>query len=376
MLKNSKNLTAYDYGGACSFYLGAIVVTLLCQATAGIASSALARSFPDIAKNGDFNTAFMIFVQCANIAFIYFYTKLRRSKFDFTFVRRDGDGKGVTPSVIIVPIIAACALMVAMYLPTLWYGYMTSAMGVPESAAELNLDTVSSIVMVVVASVFLAPMAEETIYRGVLLHGLKREKSAIKAVMLSAVAFMLMHMNVVQVVFQFALGVLSGFIAIKAKRLLPCILLHASANALALAMQLTPFAAVLAGCEAWLCDNIAAAVFITLGLLAAGGGVLFLLVGYGFEIKSALSRFAAKMRGGKTESAPHDVSDGAGAENAVPADGAEVCADGGSEDNAIAVASREVKKAAGRSDGTFKYFIGVGICAVMLIVNLITVILS
>ncbi|MDE7464356.1 MAG: hypothetical protein K2M48_04930, partial [Clostridiales bacterium] len=115
MLKNSKNLAAYDYGGACAFYLGAIIVTLLCQAAAGIVSAALAKPYPDIAKNGDFNTAFMIVIQLANAGFIYFYTKLRRRKFDFTFVRRDGDDKGITPSVIIVPIIAAAVLMVGMY---------------------------------------------------------------------------------------------------------------------------------------------------------------------------------------------------------------------------------------------------------------------
>ncbi len=372
MLKNSQKLSAYDYGGACTFYLGAIIVTLLCQGAAGLLSAALARSFPNITENGDFNTAFMIFIQCVNIAFIVLYTKLRRNKFDFTFVRRDGDGKGITPSVIIVPIIAAFVLMAAMYLPTLWYGYMTTAIGIPKSAGELNLDTPSSIAMIVIASVFLAPMAEETIYRGVLLHGMKREYSALKAVMLSAVAFMLMHMNVVQVVFQLALGVTSGFVAIKAKRLLPSMLLHASANALALAMQLTPFAKILSGCEAWLCKNVAAAVFITLALFAAGFFVMFALIKYGFDIKTAFSRLAAKFKGKKApdQTAAQNAESGDGDMQ----DGEQV--ESGAGDSPVVKAAREVKSAASRRDGNFKYFIGIGICALMLIVNMVTVIIS
>lgn len=364
MLKNSKNLSAYDYGGACAFYLGAIIVTLLCQAAAGIVSAALAKSYPDIAKNGDFNTAFMIVIQLANAAFIYFYTKLRRNKFDFTFVRRDGDDKGITPSVVIVPIIAAATLMFGMYLPTVWYGYFARVIGVPESAGEINLDTVSSIVMIVVASVALAPVMEETIYRGVLLHGMRRERSAIQAVMFSALAFTLMHMNVVQVVFQFALGVLSAFVALKTERLLPSIILHATANALALVMQLTPFAGVLAGCEAWLTQNIVAAFFITLGLFAAAFGALFALVKFGFDIKNVLARL------GKGTTKSDEPQDGADDEAVAPQS-----ADGNADDEtANRVAA--VRRKSGRSDGTFKYFIGIGICAVMLIINMITVILS
>lgn len=365
MLKNSQKLKAYDYGGACTFYLGAIIVTLLCQGVAGIAAAALERSFPGIAQNGDFNTAFMIVIQLANACFIYFYTRIRRNKFDFTFVRRDGDDKGITPSVIIVPGIAACVLMVAMYLPTLWYGYFTRAIGVPASAGEIDISTPSSIVMIVIASVALAPVMEETIYRGVLLHGLRREKSAVKAVAFSALAFMLMHMNIMQVVFQLALGVLSACIALKSKRLLPSIILHATANALALIMQLTPLAGALASCELWLTQNIAAAFFITLGLFVVGGGILVLLVAFGFDVKGAIAKLKGKSSTEVVEDSAQDSAE-AGDENAKSENA----------DNDTANKVTAVKKAATRSDGTFKYFIGLGISIVMLVINLVTVILS
>ncbi|MCH5162109.1 MAG: CPBP family intramembrane metalloprotease [Clostridiales bacterium] len=358
MLKNSKNLSAYDYGDACTFYLGAIIVTLISQAVAGIVASALSGAVPDIASNGDFNTAFMIVIQLANAAFIYFYTKIKRKKFDFTFVRRDGDGKGITPAVIIVPIVAAVVLMVGMYLPTVWYGYFTRVIGVPKSAGEIELSSVSSIVMIIIASVALAPCMEETIYRGVLLHGMRREKTEVKAVMFSALAFTIMHMNVVQVVFQFALGVLSGFVALKSKRLLPSVILHATANGLALLIQLPAIAAWLLSCELWLTGHVAAAVFITLGLFVAAGGALYFIVKYAFG------------------RAPEEAERQTVAEVEPAAKEIEEAAQEGETDDEKANKVVEVRKAAGRSDGTFKYFIGIGICAVMLIVNLVTVIVS
>lgn len=358
MLKNSKGLLAYDYNGSTAFYLGSIIVTLLVQAAGGVVSSALVKTYPDIASNGDFNTAFMIAVQLANFAFIYFYTRIKRRKFDFTFVLRDGDGKGVTPSVIIVPMLVAAILMIGMYLPTVWFGKLVNLMGVPEGYGNVELTTPSSVAMIVIASVFLAPMFEETIYRGVLFHGMRREKSTVKAVMLSALAFMLMHMSPIQVVFQFALGVVSGFIAVRSKRLLPSVLLHASANALALVMQMTPLAGVLSSCEAWLVANPAAAVFITLGLFAGAFIVLFALVKYGFDVKSLIG----KLKRGEEVKAEKSV---AGCENAT----------GGNTDSTANTES-EIRKKLARSNGTFKYWIGVGICILMLVVNFVTAVIS
>ena len=59
---------------------------MLCQALAGVASAALVGKYPDISNNGDFNTAFMIFVQAANLAFIALFSKLNGYKFDCAFV--------------------------------------------------------------------------------------------------------------------------------------------------------------------------------------------------------------------------------------------------------------------------------------------------
>ncbi|MDE7406273.1 MAG: CPBP family intramembrane metalloprotease [Clostridiales bacterium] len=336
MLKTSgNNIKKFDYCGACSFYLGAIVVTLICQALAGVASTLLSQSFSDIATNGDFLTAFMIFIQAANALFILLFCKRNKYRFDCALACKAD--KKVDYKDFIIPVVAAIVLLCAMYLPTLWYGYFTTyALHISPTAGNIDLSTPSSVVMIVIASVFMAPVFEETIYRGVLFNGLRKNGTAVKAVALSALAFMLMHMSPIQVVFQFSLGALSAVIMNKTRRLLPCVLLHATANAAALAIQFEPLVGVVGGCEAWLVANPVAAAFITLALLVAGGAALFALVRFGYGKQNA------------------EVSEEIEDEKVTP--------------QAIALADARKK------DGTMRYFIAIGISGVLFIINLITMI--
>lgn len=330
----SPNAKKYDYVGACTFYLGAIIVVLICQALAGVMAAALAGSVPDIAENGDFNTAFMIVVQLANALFIVLYGKRRSRRPGCSIVKSSATGRASVRD-FVVPIAAAAVLLIGMYLPTIWYGYFTVyALGIPADAGNIALTTPSSIVMIVIASVFMAPVFEETVYRGVLYNGLNTENGVVKSAMLSGLAFMLMHMSPVQVVFQFSLGVLSAFIMSRTDRLAPCVMLHASANALALVIQMTPLSAELGACEAWLVSNPAAAVFITLGLFAASFAILFVTVKFAFAKRG---EYVAEEIEGITNS--------------------------------------EVRTAA-KKDGTVRFFIAISVCAVLLIINTVTLAVS
>ena len=335
MLKTS-GIKKFDYCGACSFYLGAIVVTLICQALVGVVATLLAKSFPDIATNGDFLTAFMVVIQAANALFVLLFCKVNKYRFDCALACKPD--KKVDYRDFIIPIVGAIVLLFAMYLPTLWYGYFTTyALNIPPTVGNIDLDTPSSIAMIVIASVFMAPVFEEAIYRGVLFNGLRKKGTAVKAVLLSALAFMLMHMSPIQVVFQFSLGALSAVIMNKTRRLLPCVLLHATANAAALTIQFKPLSTVIGGCEAWLVANPVAAAFITLALLVAGGAVLFVLVRFGYGKKNA-----------------EVATDESDEQKVTP--------------QSVAVADARKK------DGTVRYFIALGISGVLFVINLITMI--
>lgn len=357
----------YGFAPSCTFYMFAVVVTLVCQGAASVIAAALAKISPDIASNSEFNTACMIVFQLANFAFIVLYTRLKNNKPNFSYFKR-GD-EGVKPSHIVVPVLAAAALMAAMFLPVTWYGYFTTAIGIPPDAGMID-NTVGAVTMVTIASVFLAPICEETIYRGVLFHGLKSEFSAVKAVLLSSLAFMLMHMSPLQVVLQFALGAVAAWLALKSGRLLPSIILHACSNALALVIQFTPFYGVLEACVVWLTNNIAAAVFITLGLFVGGGAAIFALVEFGL----GGSKLAEKLfRRGKAEKKTDGVKTAeADADSAAPVTSTAATATGGELVNA----ERErIMSDVRKKGGVFSYIVGITICAVMFVVNLVSLIL-
>lgn len=355
MLEKFKSrYTPYDFGSSCSFYLGAIITALLCQGVAAVVAASLAKLYPDVATSGNFNTAFMIVFQAANAGFIIVFSYVRKRRFNFCYAVSEQTGK--KPSVLdfAVPVVCAGVLMTAMFLPTTWYGMLTRVMGFPPDAGNIDLDTPAAVAMIVIAAVFLAPVFEETIYRGVLFNGLKSELSPVKAMALSALSFMLMHMSPLQVVFQFTLGLLSAYLAYRSGKLVPSILLHATANALALVMQVTPLAAVLSGCVEWLCANVTAAVFITLGLFAVGGAALFFGIDavYGRKVISAIARRIKKSE--KAQETP---------------DGTEKAAEGETDDRKKALAVARVR------EGKFKYWIAIGICLLMFVINLIAYVL-
>ncbi|MCH5156041.1 MAG: CPBP family intramembrane metalloprotease [Clostridiales bacterium] len=332
MLK--KDVKLFDYCGACTFYLGAIVVTLVCQAFVSVASALLSQSYPDIASNGDFLTAFMIVIQAANALFIVLFCKVNKVRFDCALACKNDNKPDFRDFVI--PPVCAIVLLFAMYLPTLWYGYFTQyALHISPSYGNVDLTTPSSVAMIVIASVFMAPVFEESIYRGVLFNGLKKNTTPIKAVLLCALAFMLMHMSPIQVVFQFSLGCLSAVVMHKTGRLLPCVLLHATANAAALAIQFEPLSSAVGGGVLWLVSNVTAAAFITLALLIAGGAILFALLRFGYE----------KSNEGETD-----------------ADGQELTPE--------KIAVSEARK----KDGTMRFFIAISISGVLFIINLITMV--
>ena len=339
MLKSATKIRPFDYCAACTFYLGAIVVTLLCQAVAGFTAAALSSSYPDISSNGLFSTAFMIVIQAANVAFIFGYCKLYGFRLDCGMLTRRGDKK-LDWRTIVLPVIAGVLIMVAMYLPTVWYGFFTQyALGISPEVGNVDVSSVGAKIMIVIASVFMAPVFEETIYRGVLYNGLRKRFTFIKAVALCALSFMLMHMSPMQVVFQVAIGFLSAAVMEKTDSLLPCVILHATANSLALVMQLTPLADVLNGFLAFLTGNITAAVFITLALAVAGIGALFVLVRYGFGKKSE------PLQDENRSETPTEVRD-------------------------------QISAEARGKDGTMRYCIAIGISAILFVINLVTVMVS
>lgn len=86
----------------------------------------------------------------------------------------------------------------------------------------------------IVSAVIVAPITEELLFRGVILHGFLRRYPVRVALGASAILFALVHLNPWQFLGAFCLGLVLGWWLLKTRSLLPCILGHALNNALPL----------------------------------------------------------------------------------------------------------------------------------------------
>ena len=80
----------------------------------------------------------------------------------------------------------------------------------------------------------LAPIVEETLFRGIIMHGLMKNYRSWYAVFLSALLFSLFHLNPWQMTYTFFLGLLLGWLMIRTKSLPLTITVHALNNLLVL----------------------------------------------------------------------------------------------------------------------------------------------
>lgn len=82
--------------------------------------------------------------------------------------------------------------------------------------------------------VIIAPVIEELIFRGVIMHGLMRNYSKFTAIFVSALMFALFHLNPWQFPATFILGLLLGFLMVRTRSIYLCIIGHAINNGLVL----------------------------------------------------------------------------------------------------------------------------------------------
>ena len=80
----------------------------------------------------------------------------------------------------------------------------------------------------------IAPIVEELIFRGVIMHGFMRNYHSITAILVSALFFALFHLNPWQFPATFLLGLLLGWIMVITRNIIACIIGHSINNLLVL----------------------------------------------------------------------------------------------------------------------------------------------
>lgn len=148
----------------------------------------------------------------------------------------------------------------------------------------LNLPVGSSLLsdgILFVSTVLAAPVVEELFFRGILCQSLSRYSKGF-GVVFSSLLFAMMHMNLVQGIPTFLIGLVLGYVLIRSGSLSACIIIHMLNNLLAMLQELSY------GNDLNAVYVMATGLFLILGL--AG---IFLLVRERKEIGWMLSSSAA-----------------------------------------------------------------------------------
>lgn len=164
----------------------------------------------------------------ASIAVFFFYYLIKGEKVSPLF-----DSSGVSGRMI-AGTVGICFLMhqAAYPLQLLTLFLLTSLdLGTPELDYVLAQDAPTSF-MNVFTSVVLAPIAEEMLYRGILLKETARVSKRF-GIVFSAVMFGLMHGNPYQLILGTMIGLVLGYVTVKSRSLIPAIVGHMAVNAMA-----------------------------------------------------------------------------------------------------------------------------------------------
>ncbi len=130
---------------------------------------------------------------------------------------------------------AAAMIGVALWFPTL---FLLQFLPFPKDAGApiAKMVALPSLATTVAAYAVVPALCEELLFRGVLLRALSRRFDAAVAVLVSALAFSLYHLNLAQLAPSFVLGLALGAVSLRARSIIPAMLIHAINNAVAIGL--------------------------------------------------------------------------------------------------------------------------------------------
>lgn len=109
-------------------------------------------------------------------------------------------------------------------------------LGLNASGRTLYINNVGELIVYIITLAIIPAVTEELFFRGVILNSLECVKT-VYAVILSAVCFALYHASAVQFFYQLLFGVGFALLALCAKSVVPCIIVHFINNATILILQ-------------------------------------------------------------------------------------------------------------------------------------------
>lgn len=186
------------------------------------------------------------------------------------FVRAAGLKKGFSP--ILIPVILlGVTVLITLDVPilTAWEWLLAKIGFRSENFSALDIKemtkTAGGLVMTVLVVCVLPAIGEELIFRGVVFRGIAASGRKGTALVLSALAFSLMHMSPLQTIHQFVLGLAAAYLVLRTDSLYPAILLHFANNFISVIYEY--FGLSLIGIESLVFNMAAGLICLIIGII-------------------------------------------------------------------------------------------------------------
>ena len=168
-----------------------------------------------------------VMVGCLTVLVLAIFAKVQRD----TLTKRAGINKYPRQfilTVIIMGVATSYAIMLIM-------GLLQKADIFPQSWVESQSSTYSDVYsasafMQFISVGFVAPLAEEVLFRGCILGVLKKEMHPWAAIIISAALFGIAHGTPIAIIYSTALGILLGWIALTFNSIVPALYFHMAYN--------------------------------------------------------------------------------------------------------------------------------------------------
>jgi uncharacterized protein len=166
--------------------------------------------------------------------------------------------------------VAAAALLglSTWYLTALLVVLIDSLIGLPGDTKVLEkLVQHTPLVPTLLALTIFPAITEELVFRGVLLRALQPRLGTVAAIFISAAVFGLYHVwPPAQMLSTFALGIVLAFVTLRARSIVPAIIIHALNNTVAVVLSRTEFS----GTTGWMEHNGLVMLAIVIVLVGSG----------------------------------------------------------------------------------------------------------
>lgn len=137
-------------------------------------------------------------------------------------------------------------------------GLILNKIPLPEAIQkDFEIFAKSNFVLITVM-IIIAPIAEEIVFRGIILDGFLKRYNCVIALIVSSALFGVLHANLPQGINAFVLGLVLGFIYLKTQSLFLCMLGHFTNN----------FIAIISGITGWNTGKQFNLIYLIIGIVA------------------------------------------------------------------------------------------------------------